>query len=123
MKIGILTVFDAVNYGSFLQAYCLQRVLYELGYNDITMIKDSSLLYEKWRITSLISYIPDKIKFKSKLAKGYLRGWKCFRTTRKKTGFDLVIVGSDEMWEVYNITMRPRPSFFGVGIETKKLVS
>ena len=123
MKIGIVTVFDAVNYGSFLQAYCLQNVLKKRGYDDITMIKDSSLLYEKWRITSLISYIPRKIRFKFRLAMGYLRAWKNFSSSRKKRGYDLVIVGSDEMWEVNNITMRPRPLFFGVGVGTKHLVS
>lgn len=123
MKIGIITVYDAVNYGSFLQAYCLQKTLNSMGDNDVTMIKDSSFLYEKWRLTSLISYVPDKIKFKSKLATGYLKGWKCFKSTRKKTGYDLIIVGSDEMWEVNNITMLPRPSFFGVGIGAKKLVT
>lgn len=123
MKVGIITVFDAVNYGSFLQAYCLQKVLKEMGNDDITMIKTSSFLYEKWRITSLISYLPKKIHFKSRLAKGYLNCWKGFRTSRRKKGYDLVIVGSDEMWELNNITMRPLPVFFGVGVEAKKIVS
>lgn len=123
MKVGIITVFDAVNYGSYLQAYCLQRVLNEKGCNNIRMIKDSSLLYEKWRITSLISYNPHKIKFKSKLAMGYMKAWRQFKKTRTKTGYDIVIVGSDEMWEVNNITMKPRPVFWGVGLQTKKLVS
>lgn len=123
MKIGILTVFDAVNYGSYLQAYCLQKVLKERGYNDISMIKDSSYLYEKWRITSLISYIPSKIKFKSKLALGYIDAWRAFKKGSVKEKYDLVIVGSDEMWEVNNITMKPRPSFWGIGLNTSHLVS
>lgn len=123
MKIGVITVFDAVNYGSYLQAYCLQQTLKNLGYTDIKMIKVSSLLYEKWRVTSLISYNPKKNKFKFKLAKGYLNAWKEFSKTTIKTGYDLVIVGSDEMWEVNNVTMKPLPSFWGIGIETKKLVT
>lgn len=123
MKIGILTVFDAVNYGSYLQAYCLQKVLNDNGYDDISMIKDSSYLYEKWRITSLMSYIPQKIKFKGKLALGYIDAWKAFKKGSVKDKYDLVIVGSDEMWEVNNITMRPRPSFWGIGLNTNHLVS
>lgn len=123
MKIGVLTVYDAVNYGSFLQAYCLQNVLKDKGCTDISMIKDSSLLYEKWRITSLISYVPRKVRFKSKLAIGYLKAWKNFKKGSLHDHFELVIVGSDEMWEVNNITMKPRPSFWGVGLNTKHLVS
>lgn len=123
MKIGVLTVYDAVNYGSFLQAYCLQQVLKEKGCGDVSMIKDSSLLYEKWRVTSLVSYKLKKVKFKSKLALGYLRAWKLFKKGTLKEKYDLVIVGSDEMWEVNNITMKPRPSFWGVGLDAKHVVS
>lgn len=123
MKIGILTVFDAVNYGSFLQAYCLQSVIQKKSNAQVRMIKDSSLLYEKWRITSLISYNPRKAKFKGKLATGYLKSWKNFKVSSVRDQFDLVIVGSDEMWEVNNITMKPRPSFWGKGIKTRRLVT
>ncbi|MDO5349825.1 MAG: polysaccharide pyruvyl transferase family protein, partial [Lachnospiraceae bacterium] len=123
MKIGILTVFDAVNYGSFLQAYCLQSVIKKNSSVQVRMIKDSSLVYEKWRITSLISYNPRKAIFKSKLAVGYLKSWKNFKVSSTREQFDLVIVGSDEMWEVNNITMKPRPSFWGNGIKAKRLVS
>ncbi|WP_373217287.1 polysaccharide pyruvyl transferase family protein [Ruminococcus sp. 5_1_39BFAA] len=123
MKIGILTVFDAVNYGSFLQAYCLQTVIQRKCNTQVRMIKDSSLLYEKWRITSLISYNPRKAKFKGKLAAGYLKSWKNFKVSSMREQFDLVVVGSDEMWEVNNITMKPRPSFWGNGLKTRRLVT
>ena len=123
MKIGIITVFDAVNYGSYLQAYCLQLALNNMGYTDITMIKVSSILYEKWRITSLVSYHPKKIKFKFILAKGYINSWKKFNISRNKRGYDLVIIGRDEMWELNNITMKPLPNFFGLGITSKRLIT
>ena len=123
MKVGVLTVFDAVNYGSYLQAYCLQSVLKSKGITDVRMIKDSSMLYEKWRLTSLITYKPQKMKFKSRLSAGYRKAWKQFRKASPRDRFDLVIVGSDEMWEVNNITMEPRPTFFGIGLNTKHLVS
>ena len=123
MKVGIITCFDAVNYGSFWQAYALQETLKSLGADEIKMIKTSSPLYEKWRYTSLFTYKPSKIKFKFKLAKGYFKIWKKFKITRDKTGYDLVIVGSDEMWNLKNITMTALPEFFGVGVETKKFVS
>lgn len=124
MKIGIVTVFDAVNYGSFLQAYCLQEILKEMGH-DVFMIKTSSLLYEKWRFTSLFTYNPKKFAFKNKLAKGYFESWKKFNVIHnsKNKKLDLLIIGSDEMWELKNITMKPRPEFFGVGIDAKHKVT
>lgn len=123
MKVGIITCFDAVNYGSFLQAFALQRVLKNLGATEVKMIKTSSWLYEKWRYTTLFTYKPSKMKFKFKLANGYFKIWEKFDITRNKKGYDLVIVGSDEMWNLNNITMKSLPEFFGIGIETKRLIS
>ena len=123
MKIGIITCFDAVNYGSFLQAFCLQEALKDLGANEVKMIKTTSLLYEKWRYTSLFTYKPSKIKFKLKLAKGYYRIWNLFDITKDKTGYDLVIVGSDEMWNLKNITMKALPIFWGANIQARRLIT
>lgn len=119
MKIGILTVFDAVNYGSFLQAFCLQEYLKKQGH-EVVMIKRSSFLYEKWRITSLFTYKPSKFKFKEALARKYFQAWKCFQVSRFGKKFDLLIIGSDEMWEVNNITFKTKPAFFGIGIKADK---
>jgi hypothetical protein len=84
------------------------------------MIKRSSILYEKWRFTSLFTYKPKKIRFKAKLAKGYFEAWKCFSIKRRPKQLDLLIVGSDEMWEVNNITFHTIPEYFGVGINAEK---
>lgn len=122
MKIGILTVFDAVNYGSFLQAFCLQEYLKKLGH-EVIMIKKSSLLYEKWRFTSLFTYKPNKMGFKYKLTKGYFKSWKLFNTKMHPKELDVLIVGSDEMWELNNITFEPLPEYFGNKIKAKKKVT
>lgn len=118
MKIGIITVFDAVNYGSFLQAFCLQEYLKKMGH-EVVMIKRSSLLYEKWRFTSLVTYKPSKFKFKFKLARGYFKQWKLFTSKKNEKELDVLIVGSDEMWEVNNVTFNTMPEFFGNNIEAK----
>lgn len=122
MKVGIVTVFNAVNYGSFLQAFCLQEVIKGLN-NDVVMIRTSSLLYEKWRFITLFTYNPRKMKFKSKLAKGYFKLWKNFNVERNPLDLDILIVGSDEMWELNNITLKPLPQFFGVGIDASKKIT
>lgn len=122
MKIGILTVFDAVNYGSFLQAFCLQEFLKKLGH-EVIMVKKNSLIYEKWRFTSLFTYKPNKIKFKGKLAVGYFKAWKSFVIERNPKNLDVLIVGSDEMWELNNITFKTIPEYFGNNISAKRKIT
>lgn len=122
MKIGILTVFDAVNYGSFLQAFCLQEYLKNLGH-DVVMVKKNSLIYEKWRFTSLFTYHPKKIAFKRKLSKGYFASWKAFNVERNPKDLDVLIVGSDEMWELNNVTFNTIPEYFGNKISAKKKIT
>lgn len=124
MKIGIVTVFDAVNYGSFLQAFALQEAIISITPSaDVKMIKTSSLLYEKWRFTSLFSYNPRKIPFKYTLLRKYIKAWSHFKVTRRKKDFDLVIIGSDEMWQLKNKTLKSLPEFFGIGIEAKRKIT
>ncbi len=118
MKIGILTVFDAVNYGSFLQAFCLQEYLKSKGH-EVVMIKTTSFLYEKWRFTSLYTYLPDKMKFKKELRSNYHSQWGVFHVEKNPTDLDLLIIGSDEMWELNNVTFKPQPAFFGGNISAK----
>ena len=124
MKIGIITVFDAVNYGSFLQAFALQEAIKELSpSSQVKMIKTSSLLYEKWRFTSLFSYNPKKMPFKFTLLRKYCAAWRNFSVTRRKSGYDLLIIGSDEMWQLKNKTMKPLQEFFGIGINAKRKIT
>lgn len=122
MKIGIITVFDAVNYGSFLQAFCLQEAIKELGH-EVKFIKTSSLKYEKWRIKCLFTYNIKKIPYKYKFAKGFFYSWNKLNITRKRNGYDLVIIGSDEMWQVKNLTFKPLKEFFGCNIGANKIIT
>lgn len=122
MKIGILTVFDAVNYGSFLQAFCLQEYLKRQGH-EVIMIKKNSIIYEKWRFTSLFTYNPKKMRFKLQLAKGYFKSWKVFNIEKNPKALDVLLVGSDEMWELNNITFKSIPEYFGNNINAKKKIT
>lgn len=122
MKIGILTVFDAVNYGSFLQAFCLQEYLKRKGH-EVIMIKKNSIIYEKWRFTSLFTYNPQKMRFKLQLARGYFKSWKVFNIEKNPKALDVLLVGSDEMWELNNITFKSIPEYFGNNINAKKKIT
>lgn len=123
MKIGVLTLFNAANYGAYLQAYCLQEIIKKLGFDDVKMIKTSSALYEKWRMKALFTYKPSKMLFKFKLLQGYHKIWKNFKNGSVKDNYDLVIVGSDEMWNLKNITVKALPEFFGHNLRFKKIIS
>ncbi len=124
MDIGIVTVYNAVNYGSYLQAFALQEILKSLVPTaNVKMIKTSSFIYEKWRFTSLFSYNPKKIPFKYRLLRNYLKSWKKFSIDKKPKKYDLLIIGSDEMWQLKNMTLTPLPQFFGVGLDAKRKIT
>lgn len=123
MKIGIITVYDAVNYGSYLQAYALKEVLKNISNVEPKMIKGKSLLYEKWRFTSTHTYKVNKYAFKAALRKKYKDAWKKFKKGNSIEHYDLIVIGSDEMWELHNITMTPQKIFFGAGLHSKRLIT
>lgn len=122
MKIGIVTVYDAVNYGSYLQAFSLQEFLKSLGH-EVVFIRHSSLTYTKWRIKCLFTYNPKKWMFKSKFCLGYFRDWKKFKTVNSSQKLDMAIIGSDEMWQLKNMTLEPLELFWGKGINTDVVIT
>ena len=114
MKIGIVTWFNVPNYGTFLQAYALQKFLSKKDF-DVYLInyKSNSFLYADLRrlVFSLIpclrkkniysnsKYVFDKSSYK------YLKLSK--RITKKNTYklnqlYDFFISGSDQIWSPVN---------------------
>ena len=45
MKIGIVTVYDGLNYGSFLQAYAMKRFLEDKGHEVLFMAEQDRGCY------------------------------------------------------------------------------
>lgn len=122
MKIGIITVHRAYNYGSVLQCYALQEYLKGLGHDvwvidyrqrwTDSMYKPFSLYYiwhfiKQYDIHSIVGYwrsrkerkynlgIAGKI-FKSFCSR-YLRLTESCRN-KIPQGFDAYIIGSDQLW-------------------------
>ncbi|MBE5871402.1 MAG: polysaccharide pyruvyl transferase family protein [Lachnospiraceae bacterium] len=109
MKIGILTYFASINYGAFLQAYSLQFVLKERYGNNVIVeminydSKKSHDFYTHWRNEKDVYKYSKFIECRKKLnltenalisddineLSQYIKGQE----------YDVVIVGSDEVWK------------------------
>lgn len=122
MKIGIVTVQDVNNFGSFLQAYALQHVLNDMGH-EIYFIRSSSPKYVRGLFYRIRPYGKEWKNLSGFIAKNY-NGWKkhrifvhaqkCFHVIEnyQDESLDLVILGSDEIWNVQNLLFRA-PVFYG----------
>ena len=70
MKICIVTLCEAVNYGAFLQAYSLKIYLEKRGHT-VFFLRTYSKPMIKTMIKSLYTYNVRKMKFKSEFRHGY----------------------------------------------------
>ena len=109
MKIGIITVQDSNNFGSFLQAYALQDVLEKMGH-DVYFIRTRSKEYikklfyhnipNKHELKYFFSFIKNNYGGRKKY-KRFKEEQKCFKVLDNYEEFlDVVILGSDEIWNV-----------------------
>ena len=112
MKIGLLTVPFNNNYGGFLQAFALKRVLTEMG-NEVVIInrrrnKNENYKVKIKRFLVKIHVCKDRIKEISKYTEQFKRDHLYPLTEEYYTSqdlkkcldykFDAVIVGSDQVW-------------------------
>ncbi len=137
MKIGILSMQKILNYGSFLQAFSLKKQLEERGHDVYFIdIKTGRFLHErKPRKINILSKL-DKYFFKrvanfllmKKMTRIHINDYVVFLNTDKKLedgeSFDLVVIGSDE---VFNATSNTSWGFsdqlFGNIENTKNVVT
>jgi hypothetical protein len=114
MKIGILTVPFNNNYGGFLQAFALKRILTDMGHDVIFINRHRNRLSTitiRSRVRNLLKalhLLEDKqtkiSKYTDQFQKKYLFPYtkKYYSTQELKTcvryKFDIVIVGSDQVW-------------------------
>lgn len=126
MKIGIVTVVDSANFGSFLQGLALQDVLQKMGHEvEFIATRDEKhirKIYYTWKPKRRDLIHPFRF------VKRNLNGYKKFQRflddqkiikicpLEEKDKFDLCILGSDEIWNVCTPVFRS-PVFYGVGME------
>ena len=126
MRIGVVTVHDSSNYGSFLQAYAMQKTLERMGH-EVYFIRSrereyiDNLFIHKIGLKQVIRHpLISYTRRKDDLAKyeAFRNEWSVFKTIDSADDIDLdkIILGSDEIWNVTNKTFR-RSVFYGIGME------
>lgn len=116
MRIGIVTVQDSNNFGSFLQAYALQHVLKELSHEPY-FIRTRSKKYiqnifyknkpSRYDLLHLPKFILDNYNGQKKYQL-FQKEQECFKVIDEYSNdnFDLIILGSDEIWNVETLVFR-----------------
>lgn len=125
MKIGVITVYNSCNYGSYLQAYALKQVLEDMGHEvyhvKIKTDKEFQLGFYKYPATrrSLQHPVEEFQKYRFGVKKF---GLFCdaihaeFQEIEKENAqkLDCIIIGSDELWNIKETELK-RPEHFGKG--------
>ena len=109
MKIGIVTVYQSYNCGSFLQAYAMQRTLEEFGCKPQFIKTKQTLKSRLWyRMFQAAKYV---CSGKPKRARHLLKAYKNFHKAQRKlsivtnyAGVEAAVYGSDTIW---NIDQKP----------------
>ncbi len=105
MKIGIVTIYNSQNCGSFLQAYALTNYIKQLGH-DAALVRNNMYYKNKflYRSTMALKYL---LKLDLKKAKaifdtyrGFVKARRNYSYFDKSEAFDLCIFGSDTIWNI-----------------------
>lgn len=120
MKIGLATIYKCYNFGSFYQAYGLQKHLEDLGHNVYFLPLDD-LYNKKYRLRKQFNRDIKRDLFSLKSCLAYNKDWHLLKIAKKSDrDFDLVIIGSDEIWSINNKTFTPAPEYYGVNLPCEK---
>ena len=131
MKVGILTTHDEINHGAYLQAFALQQTLNNLGcYSLLINYKSFNYLFAEYKIYICQKNPVNIIKNLFKISK-FKKSLKLLNCTRhhftarsvNQEGFDLIVLGSDEIWNYSNCIGEAMPLHFADGLQAKKIIS
>lgn len=130
MKICIVTVYNSLNYGAYLQAYALNKYLKKMGV-DVSFLKTNA---RKPFRTTLKIVLKNLLKFNFKRMFFEIEKFLKFKNAQKEfckikrnkkllKVQDMFIFGSDEIWNISRKDIRKNPILFGVGIPDNYFIS
>lgn len=136
MRIGVLTFHRCINYGSYWQACCLVEGLRARGHDAVLLDHDApDVRYAEWRCafqpllpcrTPRSDYRRYAAKVRRFLAAfAHLPQSARFPLDRPDAAgsYDLVLVGSDEVWNFRHPWYGSQPIFFGEGLRAERVAS
>jgi hypothetical protein len=136
LKVGVLTFHSCINYGSYWQARCLVEGLQQRGYDAVILDHYSKRVnIAEWKCALqpvLPSYVSaaDKIQYRKKIEKFFSCLQKLPLSERfpleaidKMSDYDVIVVGSDEVWNLFHPWYRKQPIFYGEGLKADKIIS
>jgi len=138
MKVGILSMQQITNYGSFLQAYGLKSIIENLGHEVefINIVPGEQL--PQYKISRFHKY---KLLWKRLWVKHPLKQLKCTLNLHRRfdnefkpelgvipennnNHFDVVVIGSDEVFNIAQTTWFGfSPQLFGEGLNADRIIS
>jgi hypothetical protein len=136
LKIGVLTFHRCINYGSYWQARCLAEGIQAFSHESNILDHHSARVnIAEWKCgyrPVLPTHVPesDFALYREKMEKFF----RVFDTMPLSKSFpldqpeqmeeyDMVVVGSDEVWNLYHPWYGKHPLFYGEGINAKSLIS
>jgi hypothetical protein len=136
LKVGVLTFHRCINYGSYWQARCLVEGLRAWGHQATILDHDSRQInLAEWQcafrpVLPTATPKSDYPLYREKI----LRFFRAFDTLPLSPRFqlenpmemescDVVVVGSDEVWNLCHPWYGQCPLFYGDGLRTKRLIS
>lgn len=122
MRVCIITIFDEMNYGAYLQAYTLGKKVEEYGH-QVSFYKK-----RKWNVMNSIHALhlrnPECVFFHGKLLENFKKDWRRLNIVNSVgEEFDLVIIGSDELWNVRNYNFEHERYYIGEEINAQKRIT
>ena len=128
MKVGIITVHDSNNFGSYLQAYALKKVIEKMGHTvqfiKIRTEEDAKKIFFPGRRNIL--HFMRTYNFNKKKYMLFLEDRKEFSEfpieNLNRDSFDIIIIGSDECWNVKTGTFRKK-CFYGIDIPVERKIA
>lgn len=127
MKLGIVTVYNAYNCGSYLQAFALYTLLKKN--NNVSFVCNSRVSKQHRFYYIFLQFIKYILKGKVRKAAFLLRRYFAFRKHQSKLhitkdckDIDLFIYGSDTIWNIANPYFEKEwKKYWGYGITQKKI--
>ena len=120
MKILVVTIYNSLNYGAYLQGYGLYRTFKDMGHDVKMYVADPHDM--KFYIHALHLRNPKEILYNVGLLKSFYSSWnEMDRVANLEEEYDLAVIGSDELWNVHNVNFKHTDIYIGKGIKAKKV--